>query len=453
MTSEAQKKAGYLIPDPITGYDLLCVQMLIPNDLLYIGAFTGQMEGLAQWWNWQKTYTPGDTRATQAAQYWRYLIDTYLCIRFNEPIGDDGLACCCGSNILSRFTADGTYETSTDGGVTWTPNPGADPRNQAIANPPLPGSGGSTKCAAADNVRDQFKAMRDNLIALLTAGTTVLAIIAGIAGLLGAIMGVSGVATFFGVLLIGLATQLLALTPESVAEQLTDAVMDDFRCLVYCRVEDNGQLTYDGWHGLLSDIDAHYTDFPHTFFFSIVNSMGYVGMSNAGTIGVSTAEDCTGCDCGTWCYTFDFTESDGGWTPRTDGFTSAAATYSAGVGWIGTQTVGSVFGNGFSLCSIFKDIGSTANLTSIVTDAVVVPGTGYGVDSPGQYIMNAAAYGSYDSGTHKISWTGDINTNQVLIDSNAGFTADGSPPGGSVTITRVTLHGTGVNPFGLDNCD
>lgn len=78
MTSTAQKQAGYLLPDKLTPHDLICVEMKIPNERLYRAAFVGALTELGRWWNWQKTYEGGDTRASDAAQYWRTLIDEHL---------------------------------------------------------------------------------------------------------------------------------------------------------------------------------------------------------------------------------------------------------------------------------------------------------------------------------------------------------------------------------------
>lgn len=210
--------------------------------------------------------------------------------------------CCPDDGRIGRFGADGQWETSDDGGATWTDNPDADPRNDYIGAPPLSGTpSNALRCAAADNVREQMKTFRDDLADLLASGTTVLAIIASIIALIGILVGLSGAGISISVLLFGLASQLLSLTPAIVQAQLNDTVMDEFRCLVYCRMEQNGQLTYDGWVQLLADIASTFNDFPETFFYSIVNGMGYIGVSNAGTIGAATASDCGDCQCDNSC--------------------------------------------------------------------------------------------------------------------------------------------------------
>lgn len=84
MTSQAQKNSGYPLPEVLTGHELLCVYMLIPDVDEYRAAFLGQIYGLQNWWNWEKSYQPGDTRASQAAFYWRDLIYDHLCITYGK---------------------------------------------------------------------------------------------------------------------------------------------------------------------------------------------------------------------------------------------------------------------------------------------------------------------------------------------------------------------------------
>lgn len=209
--------------------------------------------------------------------------------------------CCPDDGRLSRFTEDGIYQTSDDGGETWEDNPQADPRNQATQAPPLGGSGDSTRCAAADNVRDTFKAYKATVRGLLEAGTTVLAIVAGLIGALGLLLGLSVAGLGISVLLFGMAAALLSLTPEELDDALSDEVFDEFRCLVYCAAEDDGTFTYSAWVDLIGAVDDTFSGFPEQFFHAILAAMGYIGLCNAATTGVATADDCDDCDCPATC--------------------------------------------------------------------------------------------------------------------------------------------------------
>lgn len=95
MSSEAQKKAGWILPEPIDPGDRICVQFEIPNDPLYRAATRGAVEELAKWWNWERSYDIGDTRASQAAQLFldalseTYQEDCVNCIDVVDCVDDD----------------------------------------------------------------------------------------------------------------------------------------------------------------------------------------------------------------------------------------------------------------------------------------------------------------------------------------------------------------------------
>lgn len=75
--SDPQKDQGYLLPDPIEGWELICVTLKIPDTPEYRSAFRGALKSLTEWHKWQRT---GDTKGSQAATYWRQIIDEHLII-------------------------------------------------------------------------------------------------------------------------------------------------------------------------------------------------------------------------------------------------------------------------------------------------------------------------------------------------------------------------------------
>jgi hypothetical protein len=338
---------------------------------------TERMSGKVIQWNYDSILAAGDQKccfsltrrdvalimAISDQMHWktRYLspsnavIDTDLIDAWASGMERRLMDGCCPDGTLSRFTDAGVFQTSIDGGATWQDTLDQDPRNSGVGSPPLGGSGDSTRCAAADNGRDQFKAIRDQMIELLTAGTTVLAVIAGLIGALGILLGLTGAATGIGVLLFGLSAALLALTPESVAEQLDDTVMDQFRCILYCHAEDNGQFTYADWQAVIADVDITFSGFPETFFHSLVAGMGYIGLSNAGTIGTATASDCDDCDCGL----------DLIWYDQPDQTTSGTVVFQGEGVWRVTLGVAHAFDVDFTLGSFKASDGRCFKITAI----------------------------------------------------------------------------------------
>lgn len=225
-------------------------------------------------------------------------IDITLIQQWSANLARKLMSGCCDDNKLHRFTAEGVYQSSDDGGVTWTDDPQDDPRNEYIEAPPLVGPPSEGKrCAAADNVRDLFEQYRDNLIEIVGATPSILAIIAGILAFIGVIAGVSGVGVGVGVLFLTMAAEMIQIGGTGISGAITFTALEDFRCMVYCHMNESGELTYSEWQGLLADIAAGFSGFAETFFYQTANGMGYIGINNAATIGAATADDCGDCGC------------------------------------------------------------------------------------------------------------------------------------------------------------
>lgn len=225
-------------------------------------------------------------------------IDRNLIRKWSDNLGRKLMSGCCGDNQTHRFSSSGVYQSSDDGGLTWNDDPANDPRNGYVGAPPIPGPASDGKrCAAADNVRDLFEQYRDNLISIVGATPSILALIAGILAFIGVIAGISGVGIGIGVLFLTMAAEMVQIGGTGISGAITFTALEDFRCMVYCRMNNDGELTYDAWLGLLSDIASGFSGFAETFFYQTVSGMGYIGVSNAGTIGASTAADCGDCVC------------------------------------------------------------------------------------------------------------------------------------------------------------
>lgn len=112
MTSKAQRNKGWILPEVLTGYDLIDVCLKIPDNDRYRAAFRGLLWQLGKWYNWEKSYTPGDTRAKEAAEYWREILHLYL------DIGCEGTTM---FELRQNPDEPCLLEQSTDGGLTWAP--------------------------------------------------------------------------------------------------------------------------------------------------------------------------------------------------------------------------------------------------------------------------------------------------------------------------------------------
>lgn len=78
MTSQAQRNAGYLLPETVTGHELIRVCLCIPNDPFHRAAFLGAIYELTKPWNWQALDESEYPRQQEAARYWTLLYHEYL---------------------------------------------------------------------------------------------------------------------------------------------------------------------------------------------------------------------------------------------------------------------------------------------------------------------------------------------------------------------------------------
>lgn len=201
--------------------------------------------------------------------------------------------CCCDDNAIeeTRFTEDGIFQVYD--GTQWVDAPERDPRLGAPQALPI-----GEKCAGADNIRDHFKDIRDQLIDLLNGGGGITLIIAMLIGALSVFLFATVVGTTWAIVIWSLAGALFLIGAAGVQAQLTDEVMEEFKCILFCRIGENGQFTADDIPGLLSEIDSRFQDFPHTFFYQITAALGHIGLNNMAALGASTADDCDDCQCG-----------------------------------------------------------------------------------------------------------------------------------------------------------
>ena len=61
---------GYPVPDPITGYELLCISFAIPDEPLYRAAFWGAVTELTHGWVWGEDQDLTDEQKDEIALMW-----------------------------------------------------------------------------------------------------------------------------------------------------------------------------------------------------------------------------------------------------------------------------------------------------------------------------------------------------------------------------------------------
>lgn len=257
----------------------LCIQM--PQDPTWKAVISGLLFQPAEWFNWQRDE---DKSGKELAQYWR---------KIYEEIDWSIMSCCCNDIPLSRFTSEGHYQTSNDGGATWTDAPNQDPRNQAPQIPPaLPPGTVVPECTYADSVVEFFK---QGVIDVLTEGNTIQQVIALIGGILAAVFGAGGpVLGVIGALIAALAAGIVGLGITAVKDAFTDTVWTDLKCLLYKNINADGSFSQ-------AQVDNIYANVPgntvaQTVLRSWIAALGLTGLTNTARLlyGSPTA-DCSSC--------------------------------------------------------------------------------------------------------------------------------------------------------------
>jgi len=135
MPSKRDKTTGLPLPDPVVPATNLCVQMIIPNDPLYVQAFKGVLADLGKWWNWAHTVGEGNEPALTAAEMWRdrlqYVLISEDC---EDPMNCASVTNCIQTNPATKGAIQQMITTVSTPGVTSTPGV---PMSAAAAAAPL----------------------------------------------------------------------------------------------------------------------------------------------------------------------------------------------------------------------------------------------------------------------------------------------------------------------------
>jgi len=476
------KDLGWLLPDTLTGHDLLCVTLKIPNNLEYRAAFMGAIHMLEVWFNWEKT---GDTRAAQAAAYWRSLIDEYLTVSEN-----------CGGTVDFRQNPDDSCQLqySNDGGATWllafdyglcippvqqtildtvlNNNTYVNPFSPTISFVSQTGYTDEQKQAAYNALcyacQALVAAMSDTAYQVATNQITAQNLTAG------ALLIAGGLLLIFDVVTLGAATPwCLAITGAALALYTEIAAVDPaifndtdnraaLACLALANLANRAvsladfQAAFTGADCLTSDqqtMAAIFTSMLQSIptadklFTYFVQAAGDANGAAQG--GLLTA-DC-GCDGTTWCY--DIFPSN-----------SRGVVVINPVQWGNMYTLG-VYGFGEvdavnDRWNMTLDIGNPSvslKATFYIPAGCTLTEIGYGYNSgSGTRIGGMYRNGTISEGAG-ISWpngftaftpisvTGSVEF-RCYISNNTGSDASGY-------VTHIHLEGTGVNPFApCDNC-
>jgi len=447
----------YLTPETLPLTDT-CRRLLIPDSPEWLALVSGALTELLFKWNWQeKGITIDETLAAL-----QVVINSYYdvpCESGCEIPETPG-----GAGIIRRWE-DGTTQQIIDGVWTtpegvYTPLP-PEPREETTDD--------EKKCLAATNavnalkltyeaVQTDWEEFQDVLSAIETVVTILEVVVASFAAYTAAAIIELGQFLFTSVL------QLFA----EIAENTWEDSEAELICLFIDNATVNGDdtVTFD-FGGIRQQL---FEEFVLGQIFTDRSTLGlqldyflyYIGAEGIDYAGGLTAieeAECDDCD-DVWCYYFDFAVTDGGFvavdTPPTFG------TWVSGSGWQTQDKVITITNP--DQARRFVDIVKTGISPTTLTRAELI----YDY-TPGSFPSTRAALtGDSDIGVFftvnnnvmesgedlNIAWSG-TQSGVTVIHLSIRSCVDQTAPyvyNGSALIRGLRLEGTGVNPFGDDNC-
>jgi len=337
------------------------------------------------------------------------------------------------SNLRYNTDTD-TVQTNING--DWVDSPENDPRHQTTFPPRVTAD---TACDAAQSVVDALKGQIAGITDAIDNASTLFTI----AGIILSIFSFGTFGVFISLALTA-ADSMVGYGSAAIEAALTDPVWEQLRCILYCAMDGNGRLTESSLNEVKTQVSAEIGGLAATIINQMLSLAGEGGINNLGALGTSDGADCSGCGClDEWCYDFDFTISD--WSAFWD---AEFGTWVGGTGWVGAP-----YGTGGGLhlhCSF--DLSQVRGMSMVHTASgyggyqklsvwanLPAAGVNHTLASDPEVFNGINIYSQYDS----------FDTSNLVNDVLMYVDGGGSS---NATVHHVTFWGTGVNPFGENNC-
>jgi hypothetical protein len=228
---------------------------------------------------------------------------------------------------------------------------------------------------------------------------------------------------------------------------LTDAVYDTLLCIFYCNIASDGTVTATQFANIKSSVSSQIGGVAATAINSMLDSIGYVGLTNAGALGEVTG-DCSACDC-VWCYLQPWQANDpGNFAGDCSGCFGAFAFYTIAYGWDG---VGGASPSTLKIECIFPD-GQLAHITGFTIDWTMDDCVGnlstlvrmFDADNVEIYDLDTGKTDGSSQARTTTTITGlDLMVNKIIIDGQARD---------YMLVYNFSVSGDGFNPFPSSNC-
>lgn len=224
------------------------------------------------------------------------------------------------------------------------------------------------------------------------------------------------------------------------APELPLAAQEDLLCLLYqySSVSGDGVVSFD--FGAVRDnvIDVLGIN-PGIAVWSHLNYLGEAGLNRLGDIGFGAGLSCDPC-LSTWCYTFDFRDGQQGWSV----LPGEPGAYVAGQGWQGTLSEGG------RICRIHRVWPNPVDITRVEYETTVFNNANGNLNIRAFPIDESRSRGNMFNGTFTGGWDVNWPSSVELYVGHGNGTFSGG--GNNFYLRKITVYGTGANPFGADNC-
>lgn len=262
----------------------MCLQLCIPDDPTWKRVINGLLSELGQWYNWQRDE---GRSGKELAQVWR---ETY------NQIDWSNMSCCCGDNtpLMYRWTEDGHYQSSDDGGTTWVDAPENDPRYSVPMFPPvLPEGVEEPECVYADSAVNVLKVQ---FVEAIEVGDSLQVIIGIIIGVLSAVLGTVAAPLVYQIMAV-IAGAILAFTIEAFQDAFTTEVWDRLRCNLLDNMGADGEFSSSQVDEIYGRIGSEETGIVYLVLRQAIAAFGAVGLTNAARSGAGDVDaDCSECE-------------------------------------------------------------------------------------------------------------------------------------------------------------
>lgn len=322
---------GYILPNPIDG-ERICVTVNVPNVPEHRQAFAGALLTLTRWYTWQRDDAH---TAAQVARIWEIIVrnvlaqldsggsdcgETIMDVRQNaenpcilekslngvtwEPFAN--LLLCSPDSIIERYDPDtGEKEVSYDGGETWENGQAHDPRYNSPLFAPITGT-----CAESNSIVRMVQEIIIQTVDDINLGLAAAYVLSAILGLVVTVLTAGAAAP----LALALITTITALGTAAVNAALTNAVWEDFRCIVYETIGGATTITPAHFETIKSRIPEIGDAIAEAAIYAAFVQLGPAGMHNAATLGMAANGISPTCDCPFCEGVIDFVPSQGGTT-------------------------------------------------------------------------------------------------------------------------------------------